>query len=1088
MKYGSEVLMGFMSKKVCDLAAKAGRPVESLPSKTIASTKAVNELKMMISDTFNQLCEDLVKAHKQFRNKESRSEKDKAMHGSITEQKQVELDNAKRLYERLFAVVTSLAECMNQKMPVLVEVEKDEEEGKGMSVWDGGSGGLNVISHAAGEEVGSGGLFGDAETRSFYEDLPDMLSLVPISVLGITQEQAATLKEEWEQRKNTTQSGSISGELDAPDTSSAGAGGISGGGDDNAADDGGAASTGLEADGEADAEDGTPADQSKHAKLNALLTEKLPECVNRAKVDEFCSSYCYLNTKSARKKLITSLIKVPRGRSELAATYSRIVAILSRIFPEIATQLMDALRREFYGMLKTKNQSNVENKIKNVRYQGELIKFGVAPPIVAFRMLDALMKEFTQHSVDLLAALLETCGRYLYLLSFTHEKMNDVLETMLRLRRAKNLDLRQQTILESAYFAVKPPERERSGGKDKAPRSLVQQYARFLISQKLDDPKSTVEEVIKCLRRLPWQSREVDVQQHVIKAVLKMARTKYVSLPNIADCLSGMSKHYPNLVIELVDRILEEVQRGLDSPYKREIQRLLGVVRLLGEMYNFAAVSSAQVFELLYHLINFGHDVPASVPQQAAQTTKYDPRLPAEVDPANDLFRAQLVCEILNTCGVYYVRGLMKEKLNRFLVYFQRYLLTKQFIPLHIEFAILDTFDSLEELAWEAALESQLKASSRAAKAGDSSSKADASSVVSGTIFTRFENMEDVQAVIDSYEDINAVQLSQPEKDDEDDDADEDEEDDSKGPTSSEPSSRSSRTDSQSLPDEDDFDSDEDDEDDEGSENNEEEDDEEEDAEEEEEEENEDLSEREAARMLDKMRIVEEDDEFERAFKHVMQDSLSSAPSAATSSMKSTDLSRMAIPAVLPKPKNAAAVNMCAAGATSSPAAASVAFKLLSRDAKGRVEARQLLVPQTSTMAVKLQKAEEELKIEKQRLKERVLQIESLVAEAEFEEANNQQQFFNSRGRSERTSSSSSSQGGDSVGGRSAVPAVQQAPPQQPVSTSVHSQPQGGGSRGGYGRYHRPVKMEETRKPADSLNLDEFLAESSAAEMRRMKK
>lgn len=78
---------------------------------------------------------------------------------------------------------------------------------------------------------------------------------------------------------------------------------------------------------------------------------------------------------------------------------------------------------------------------------------------------------------------------------------------------------------------------------------------------------------------------------------------------------------------------------------------------------------------------------------------KYDPRISTDLDPVNDLFRAQLVCEILNTCGVYYVRGLMKEKLNRFLVYFQRYLLTKQLIPLHIEFAILDTFDSLEELA-----------------------------------------------------------------------------------------------------------------------------------------------------------------------------------------------------------------------------------------------------------------------------------------------------------------------------------------------------------------------------------------------------
>lgn len=101
----------------------------------------------------------------------------------------------------------------------------------------------------------------------------------------------------------------------------------------------------------------------------------------------------------------------------------------------------------------------VDNKIKNVRYIGELIKFGIAPPIMAFKMFKALLADFTQHNVDLLAQLLETCGRYLYLLPYTSERMNEVLETMLRLRRAKNLDLRQQTLLESAYFNVKPPER-----------------------------------------------------------------------------------------------------------------------------------------------------------------------------------------------------------------------------------------------------------------------------------------------------------------------------------------------------------------------------------------------------------------------------------------------------------------------------------------------------------------------------------------------------------------------------------------------------------------------------------------------------
>jgi hypothetical protein len=36
------------------------------------------------------------------------------------------------------------------------------------------------------------------------------------------------------------------------------------------------------------------------------------------------------------------------------------------------------------------------------------------------------------------------------------------------------------------------------------------------------------------------------------------------------------------LLIQLVDRILEEVQRGLETPYKREPQRMLGIVKLLG--------------------------------------------------------------------------------------------------------------------------------------------------------------------------------------------------------------------------------------------------------------------------------------------------------------------------------------------------------------------------------------------------------------------------------------------------------------------------------------------------------------------------
>ena len=55
--------------------------------------------------------------------------------------------------------------------------------------------------------------------------------------------------------------------------------------------------------------------------------------------------------------------------------------------------------------------------------------------------------------------------------------------------------------------------------------------------------------------------------------------------------------------------------------------------------------------------------------------------------------------------------------------------------------------------------------------------------------------------------------------------------------------------------------------------------------------------------------------------------------------------------AVLPKPKNVSSVSMAGptsatSTSTSTSTSSSVTFKLLSRDAKGRIEARQLLVPQ----------------------------------------------------------------------------------------------------------------------------------------------
>lgn len=70
--------------------------------------------------------------------------------------------------------------------------------------------------------------------------------------------------------------------------------------------------------------------------------------------------------------------------------------------------------------------------------------------------------------------------------------------------------------------------------------STVQKYARYLVVEKLDSPSVSVDDVILSIRRLPWSDAVEMIEEHVAQAFIHMARNKYVSIPNLADCLSGL--------------------------------------------------------------------------------------------------------------------------------------------------------------------------------------------------------------------------------------------------------------------------------------------------------------------------------------------------------------------------------------------------------------------------------------------------------------------------------------------------------------------------------------------------------------------
>ena len=86
-------------------------------------------------------------------------------------------------FERLSTAMGSLGDALAEAMPSLAETD-DDALGGGAA-----KGGGITLAVAEGAIDDSFGGFGDEETRAFYEDLSDVLDLVPAVHLGLSDEQ-----------------------------------------------------------------------------------------------------------------------------------------------------------------------------------------------------------------------------------------------------------------------------------------------------------------------------------------------------------------------------------------------------------------------------------------------------------------------------------------------------------------------------------------------------------------------------------------------------------------------------------------------------------------------------------------------------------------------------------------------------------------------------------------------------------------------------------------------------------------------------------------------------------------------------------
>lgn len=241
--------------------------------------------------------------------------------------------------------------------------------------------------------------------------------------------------------------------------------------------------------------------------------------------------------------------------------YSRMIANLNKVgLKEIGATVVQRLFSEFTWMFHKKDPLNIDNKLKNIRYLSELIKFEICQPKEIFSIWTKLVTDFSGHNIDILCTLIECCGRYLYKLFPV--KTKNLLDIMIKKKQvAVFMDPRRVTAIENAFFTCIPPENKISVKPEIPP---LFKYIRTLILDHLS--KDTINHVSTQLAKLPWKS---DDSEFLLKTLLMLHKGKFENIEWVAYLLQvllqGATAAQEELAIRLVDRLFEHVIDGTQN-------------------------------------------------------------------------------------------------------------------------------------------------------------------------------------------------------------------------------------------------------------------------------------------------------------------------------------------------------------------------------------------------------------------------------------------------------------------------------------------------------------------------------------------
>ncbi|KAI8900244.1 armadillo-type protein [Globomyces pollinis-pini] len=613
----------------------------------------INETNRILNLYFNTVKNHLVKEHQKLQKQEKSNQESFIARGEISEDRQEAYEKRLKLYEKFKINTQSLSTYLFLEMP---ELPKDEETTRmTIGIVDGRSG--------KEEKEGNLGAWENEEMKVFYEQILDLANQVPGVLLGKKNDDESKQSEEASVQVEDI----IDADVETPvvnETEEVAASEL----------------PPAQEDGELKEDLDTDVPEIKGESTQATFTgivNRMLNALNREAIDSLAVEFAFVNNKGTRKQLIQALLGVSRQRLDLLPYYSRLIATLNPYFPDVGSTVVAELERSFHYHQKKKEQVFIEEKLKNIRFIGELTKFKVTPSHIVFHCLKVLLEDFNFHNVEITCSLLETCGRFLYFNPETNVRTANFLDILLRKKTVLNMDPKYAFMIDNAVYECNPPE---TSGMVQKHREPIELFLRKLVYKDLS--RSTIDVVLKLLRKVDWNDDSIRIILN--KLFFKTWKIKFSNLHLMAFLVSELSRYYPDFGIGVVDNTLESIRIGLEHNQFKHNQRRLASMKFLGELYNYRMVDSTTIFETLYLLIRFGHENGIPLPNV------YSP-----LDAPDDFFRLRLACTLLDACGACFRKGSLAKKLDDWLVFMQMYIFTKDPVPIDTEFFVMETIEML---------------------------------------------------------------------------------------------------------------------------------------------------------------------------------------------------------------------------------------------------------------------------------------------------------------------------------------------------------------------------------------------------------